>query len=81
MGGGKVNVRPVDAWGVRWRWCVGCWGVFNLGGLGEMELFSWEGLSAVSFGILFHLFSASIFSQRFFVDPNLREFFCNRVAT
>ena len=28
----------VDAWGVRWRWCVGCWGVFNLGGLGEMEL-------------------------------------------
>ena len=37
MGGGKVNARG-DASGVRWRWCVGCWGVFNLGGLGEMEL-------------------------------------------
>ena len=33
--GGRCTV---DARGVRWRWCVGCWGVFNLGGLGEMEL-------------------------------------------
>ena len=42
MGGGKVYARLMEGrgwgWGVRWRWCVGCWGVFSLGGLGEMEL-------------------------------------------
>ena len=40
VGGWEVgrSMHAVDAWGVRWRWCVGCWGVFNLGGLGEMEL-------------------------------------------
>ena len=35
----------------------------------------WEGLSAVSFGVLLHLFSASVSLQRFFVDPNLQIFF------
>ena len=47
----------VDAWGVRWRWCVGCWGVFNLGGLGEMELLMEEvvdggGVHAVQMDLL-----------------------------
>ena len=36
---------------------------------------SWEGLSAVSFGILFHLFSASIFSQKVFRGSKLTRVF------
>ena len=38
MDGRWEDQCTVDAWGVRWRWCVGSLGVFNLGGLGEMEL-------------------------------------------
>ena len=44
----------------------------------------WEGLSAVSFGILLHLFSASIFSQKVFRGSKLTRVFlqpfCNRAA-
>ena len=36
---------------------------------------SWGGLSAVSFGILFHLFSASIFSQKVFRGSKLTRVF------
>ena len=36
---------------------------------------SWEGLSAVSFGILFHLFSASIFSQKVFRGSKVTRVF------
>ena len=38
VGGWEVgrSMHAVDASGVQWS--VGCWGVFNLGGLGEMEL-------------------------------------------
>ena len=36
---------------------------------------SWRGLSAVSFGILFHLFSASIFSQKVFRGSKLTRVF------
>ena len=35
----------------------------------------WEGLSAVSFGILLHLFSASIFSQKVFRGSKLTRVF------
>ena len=36
---------------------------------------SWEGLSAVSFGILLHLFSASIFSQKVFRGSKITRVF------
>ena len=58
MGGGKVNIGMVDAWGVRWGWCVGCcMGGFNLGGLSEMELLMEEvvdggGVHAVQMDLL-----------------------------
>ena len=43
---------------------------------------SWEGLSAVSFGILLHPFSASIFSQKVFRGSKITRVFlqpfCNR---
>ena len=42
----------------------------------------WEGLSAVSFGIVLHLFSASIFSQKVFRGSKITRVFlqpfCNR---
>ena len=37
MGGGK-NAWLMLNGSIRWRWCVGSFGVFSLGGLGEMEL-------------------------------------------
>ena len=31
--GRSILAQLIDAWSVRWRWCVGSLGVFNLGGL------------------------------------------------
>ena len=54
---GRWEECTVDAKGVRWRWCVGSLGVFNLGGLGEMELLMEEvvdggGVHAVQMDLL-----------------------------